>query len=440
MSQGMRNNHNLEAIIASIEPKNVSALQIALAGERLGLAPEVIRELVEPQNIYFFRLPVQIMGKVINVWGCTVLHNNARGPYKGGIRIASDVDIWETTELARLMTLKTAVVNIAFGGGKTGIRVDMNRLYRIFNITERDPEFEGVVKQSIIREYAQQFRSMLTKHVYIPAPDMGTSAREMAHIYNVTMDPASVTGKAEGIQGWLPGRREAAGYGVAIATLRFMDMMNIKPRGAKVAIQGFGNVGSYTAKYLAEEGVKVVGVTDVFGGIRDDNGIDVGALMSYVGGNSTVKGFNDSTLTNEELFAMDVDVLIPAAAGHVLNENTAPLVRAKGVMAAANMPVTPAGMEILEEKKVEVFPDILANAGGVIGSMAEYSSSLSSRQRDVKWVLDYVKDLIEESADAALDVAKSEKINLTEAAIQLAVMRVHKAMKERGWLTTIHSE
>ncbi len=437
MLDSVDNTYDMETVICSNEPSNISSLQVQRAGERLKLNPKTIKEIIQPQNIQVFRLPAYIMGKVINFWGCMVLHNNARGEYKGGIRISSEVNIWETTELARLMTLKTAVAGIEFGGGKTGIKVDFDKIYGLFDKTERDLEFEGAVKQGILREYSLKFRDLFKNHVYIPAPDMGTGPQEMIQIYNVTMDPATVTGKPEGIQGWLPGRREATGYGISIATLRLMEMLNIKQKGAKVAIQGFGNVGSHTAKYLAEAGAKIVGITDIYGSVYDENGINIEALMIYARKHGTIRGFNGSSLTNEELFAMDVDILIPAAVGHAINEKTAPLVRAKGVVSAANMPITPEGMDILEQKGIMVLPDILANAGGVIASMIEYSSSLSARQRNIEWVLSYVGEKMEAGFEDTLDIAKSEKISLTEASIQLAVMRVHKGMKERGWLTSV---
>jgi len=425
----------MEQIIGSPEPNNVSSALIEMAGKRLGLNKNTIVELIKPQNIYIFRLPVEVFGKIINVWGCVVLHNNARGPYKGGIRVAGDVDVWETTELARLMTLKTAVTGIEFGGGKSGLRVDMNDLYHLFDIHTRSLDFERVVKRAIFKEYGNKFRTMLTSHTYIPAPDMGASAEQMTEIYNATGDPASVTGKPEGVHGWLPGRKESTGYGVSVAAIESLKHLGIEPTKAKVAIQGFGNVGSYTAYYLAEQGVKVVGVTDINGGVYDKDGIDILKLLDYAEKNGTIAGFSENTLENEQLFSLDIDALLPCAAGHVLNGRTSKMVQAKAIVSGANMPITPEGMEILEGKGKLVFPDIVANSGGVIASNMEYSGSLSAQQKNKENVLSFINQTITGAFANILDIKAVEKVNLTEASIILAVMRIRDAMKLRGWLT-----
>jgi glutamate dehydrogenase len=428
-------NSGMEGIVRSQEPANVSSGLIQAAGQRLGLRDETIYELIKPQNIFVFRLPIEIFGKVLNIWGCVVLHNNARGPYKGGIRVAPDVDVWETTELARLMTLKTAAAGIEFGGGKSGLRVDMEKIYELFDIKTRCFDFERVVKRAIFREYAHNFRSILTSHTYIPAPDMGASGEQMTEIYNVTNDPASVTGKPEGVHGWLPGRKESTGYGVAVSTIETLKHLGIDPAKAKVAIQGFGNVGSYTAYYLAEQGVKIIGVSDIYGGIYAKDGFDIEKLMKYVTEKGTVVGFSEETINNEQLFSLEVDALIPCATGHVLNDKTSGLVQAKAIVSGANMPITPDGMTILENNNIFVFPDIVANSGGVIASQLEYSGSLSAQQKNKDTVLDFINNKISETFRLILDIQSKEKVNLTESAIILAVMRIKETMKLRGWLS-----
>lgn len=424
----------VEQILCSKEPDNVSSELVQKAGERLGYPQEVITQLIQPDEVLIFRLPVEVFGKVISPYGCIVLHNDARGPYKGGIRLANDVDVWETSELARLMSLKTSIAGIEFGGGKSGIKLDMDAVYQLFGVKERNLEFEGVIKRAIISKYATLHKDLLKSLVYVPAPDMGTGGGEMAVISSITGEPASVTGKPEGITGWLAGRREATGYGVATAVLETLDYLGIPPNQAKVAMQGFGNVGSFAAVYLAEQGVKLQGVVDIFGGVQDPNGLDVSALFAYAGQNGTVKGFNNRPLTNEELFKMPVDVLIPAAGGHVLNKETAPGVQAKAVVSAANMPATPEGMTILEEKDVYIFPDIVANSGGVVASNLEYAASLSAKPARSEEVLEFVADRIKTSFQDFNKVATAENISPTEAAIQLAVQRIYDAMKLRGQL------
>ncbi|NLL18665.1 MAG: Glu/Leu/Phe/Val dehydrogenase [Clostridia bacterium] len=424
----------IEHVLCSKEPDNVSSELVKRAGERLGYPVDVITQLIQPDQVLVFRLPVEIFGKVISPYGCIVLHNNARGPYKGGIRMANDVDVWETSELARLMSLKTAIAGIEFGGGKSGIKVDMNALYQLFGVKERNLEFEGIIKRAIIAKYATLHKELLRSRTYVPAPDMGTGGPEMAVISSVTGEPASVTGKPEGINGWLAGRREATGYGVATAVLETLDYLGIPANQAKIAMQGFGNVGSYAALYLAEQGVKLMGVVDIFGGVQDPNGLDVPALFKYAGQHGTVKGFNNQSLTNEELFKMEVDVLIPAAGGHVLNKETSPGVNAKAVVSAANMPATPEGMAILEEKQVYIFPDIVANSGGVVASNLEYAASLSAKPAKQEEVLEFVGERIKASFQDFNKIATEEKISPTEAAIQLAVQRIYDAMKLRGQL------
>ena len=421
-------------LMGSKEPDNVSSELIRRAGERLVYPEEVISQLIQPDRVFIFKLTVEVLGKVISPFGCIVLHNHARGPYKGGIRLAGDVSVWETTELARLMTLKTAVTGIEFGGGKSGINLDMNEVYELFGLRERNLEFEAIVKRALMAKYADLHRELLTSHAYIPAPDMNTGGPEMAVISTVTGDPASVTGKPEGVNGWLAGRKEATGYGVAVAVLETLDYMGIPANQARVAVQGFGNVGSYAAYYLAQEGVKVIGVTGRAGGVQDPEGLDIPALMRYYGERRTVKDFNNRFLSNEELFQMPVDVLVPCGAGHVLNKETAPGVQAKAVVAGANMPTTPEGQAILEEKQVYVFPDIVANAGGVIGSNLEYAASLSAKPAKKEEVLEFIKERIKDSFKEFTKIAVDEQISPTEAAIQLAVQRVYEAMKLRGTL------
>jgi glutamate dehydrogenase/leucine dehydrogenase len=432
----MYNPSGMEQIIGSKEPENVSSGLIAKAGQRLGLRKETITELIKPQSINIYRLPVEVFGRIINVWGCIVLHNNARGPYKGGIRLAPDVDVWETTELARLMTLKTAVTGIEFGGGKTGIRLDIQELYRLFDIQSRSIEFEGVIKRAIFKEYGSKFSSLFSSHTYIPAPDMGTGGEQMTEIYNITGDPAAVTGKPEGVHGWLPGRKESTGYGVSVAALETLNYLEIAPSKAKVAIQGFGNVAAHTAYYLSQQGIKIVGVTDLSGGVYNKDGLDIESLMEYASENGCVAGFPGDTLTNDQLFSLDVDALIPAAAGHVLNARTSKMVRAKAVVSGANMPATQDGMEVLEANKVFVFPDIVANAGGVIASNMEYSGSLSAQHRQKAVVLKFVEERIRNTFNEIMAISEKETINLTEASILLAVMRIKESMLLRGWLSS----
>jgi glutamate dehydrogenase (NAD(P)+) len=431
----MRNNSQRSKMEDLLETQVLPTRSIKMmekVGKRLGWNNEIITDLVNPQEIIILRLPVRFLGKVVVFWGCISLHNNARGPYKGGIRISPDVSIWETVELSRLMTLKTALTEVEFGGGKTGIRVDFPEIHRRFNKKERDLNFEKVLKLDVCEEFAQRAKRYLVNRSYIPAPDMGTGPEEMAFIYNQSLDPASVTGKPEGIQGWLPGRKESTGFGCSYVTNRFIkDVMNLKPAQTRVAIQGFGNVGSYLANYLYENGVKVVAVSDIYGGIYDEQGLNVEQLMKYNNEHGMIKNFVPTNISNEDLLALDVDVLIPAASSNVLNETNSHAVKAKLIVEAANAPITYEAMEILEKKKVMIIPDILANSGGVIASMEEYSRSLSAIKIKKSDVFKIISEKLSSALEVIYEKNTTEKISYQEAAIEIAMKKIYNAMVKR---------
>jgi glutamate dehydrogenase/leucine dehydrogenase len=424
----------MENVLQNPEPVTRSRALMQRAGERMGLPQHEIMELVTPQQVTTFRIPCKILGKVINFVGVLALHNNARGPFKGGIRLASDVTIWETIELSRLMTLKCAACDIEFGGGKTGIRVDMPALYNRFGRgPKRDLEFEKIISLDAVEYYSQHFRDVFSKHVYIPAPDMGTGPDEMAFIYNETLDPASVTGKPEGTPGWLPGRKESTGVGCCYIALRALhEFLGLDPAQARIAIQGFGNVGKPLAEGLAEAGCKIVAITDFFGGVYNPEGLNIADLLEYESIHKTVDGFGGGeAFTNEALFEADVDCLIPAAAGDVIHSHNAGNIKAKLVVEAANMPTTVEGMDILQQRGIRVVPDILANAGGVIASMLEYSSSLSAVKPCKEDVLETCKRKIGENFALAVQRAAEHQVSVTEAAVSMATERVYKVMKSR---------
>jgi len=426
----------METLLQNEEPETRSVWLMHEAGYRLGMPHDEIHEMVAPQQVNIFRIPCKILGKVVNFWGCLALHNSARGPFKGGIRLAGDVTIWETTELARLMTLKCAVCDVEFGGGKTGIRVDMPAMYELFRRTPRDLEFEKIITIDAVEYYAQHFRDVFSSHLYIPAPDMGSGPDEMAFIYNETQDPASVTGKGDGVHGWLPGRKESTGIGCSYLACRTMqEVLGTAPEDATVAIQGFGNVGRPLASDLQQRGAKVVGIVDLYGGTYNPEGLDIDGLLEHFEQQATVGGFaGGEPLDNDRLLRLDVDCLIPAAAGDVITGEIAPQLQARCVVEAANMPTTIDGMKVLRERGIPVAPDILANAGGVIASMLEYSSSLSAIKPAQDDVYDIIRQKIGDNFDLAMARASSEDIGLVESAIELAMERVYGVMKGRRML------
>lgn len=422
----------METVLQSEEPVTRSIHMMRTAGQRLSLDDVQIHELISPNEVIIFRVPSKTMGKVVIHWGCMALHNNARGPYKGGIRMSGDVNAWETIELSRLMTLKTAANDVEFGGGKTGIRVDMPALYRTFDRKPRDSAFERIIRIDAIQQFAHQFKDFFSTHKYVPAPDLGTGGEEMAAIFNQTMDPASVTGKPSGIHGWLPGRDEATGWGCFEAAKAAMeDIYGRNLQDCLAAVQGFGNVGRWAARYLHEEGARVIAVTDSRGGAYDDNGLDVPALMRHKEKTGAVSGFA-AEIDNDKLLKLKVELLIPAALGDAITAENAGEVGAKAIIEAANMPVSWDGMQVLVERDITVVPDIIANAGGVIASMEEYSGSLSAIKTNHSDVERIISQKIRKSFRESLDLASREEITLAEAAVQLAMERVRDAMVKRS--------
>jgi glutamate dehydrogenase/leucine dehydrogenase len=433
----VRIGNKLEDYVRSKEPQTRSAVLLYESAKRLRIKPDAVQEIVKPYAVHIQRLPVPILGQVVNVISGIVLHNRARGPYKGGIRLAPDVDLWETTELARLMTLKTALADIELGGGKSGISVNLPALYehmmkdRRFSGTYR--EFERVAKIDIMDEFTDHFGPLFARHEYIPAPDMGTSGAEMVRIYNVTRDPASVTGKPDGIEGWLPGRAESTGYGVYYAILKDMERRGRAPDECRVAFQGFGKVGSHAARYLHQSGARVVGVTDLTGGVQDAAGIDIPALSAHCLKSGAVKGFPARKLTNEAFFKMKCDYLVPAASGHVINGKNAKTIRAAVVVEAANMPVTTEGMIVLESRGIDIIPDTYANAGGVIASNIEYRQDLGGAKYTCEMTLAEIRSRFDQMYVTMEPLLRKGRTML-QASTDVALERVYETMVQRGLL------
>jgi glutamate dehydrogenase (NAD(P)+) len=338
---------------------------------------------------------------------------------KGGLRYHPEVDSGEVLALATLMTWKTAVVNLPYGGAKGGIAVDPKKL--------SPGELERLT-----RKFVDEIHDVIGPDKDIPAPDMGTNAQVMAWIMNQYekyhgFSPACVTGKPVELHG-AEGREEATGRGVAVIAKALMDRVKKPLSGATVSLQGFGNVGSFTAKFLHDAGAKIVAVSDAFGGISNPKGLDIPALLEHSAAAGKVSGFADaSEISNAEVLAAPVDILIPAALGGVLHKENADDVRAKYIVEAANGPTTPEADEIFEKKDIVVVPDILANAGGVTVSYFEW---VQNRQY-FKWQLQQVRQQLEqvmtESFDRVWGVAEEKKVSLRTAAYILGISRVGRA-------------
>ena len=365
-------------------------------------------------------------GSVQTVYGYRVQHNGARGPYKGGVRYHPAANLDEVRALAALMTWKTAIVGIPFGGAKGGIQVDPDEL--------SEAELERMT-----RRFMSQVSYIVGVNRDIMAPDMNTNAQTMAWMMDAYGQrnghtPAVVTGKPVALGGSL-GRDAATGRGVVIVLNEAVRDAGKKPDDMTVAIQGFGNVGSWTARLAAEEGYRVVAVSDVRGAIRNDKGLDVETLLGYSRENGTVVDFPESEpVGGDELLELDVDVLIPAALGEVITMDNADRIRAQLIIEAANHPITPAADVALCERGVTIVPDILANAGGVTVSYFEWTQNIQQFQWDEETVNRELNKKMTTAYQQVRDMAEAKATNLRRAGFSLAVQRVAEAAHLRGYV------
>ncbi|GAB4145735.1 MAG: Glu/Leu/Phe/Val dehydrogenase dimerization domain-containing protein [Planctomycetaceae bacterium] len=390
------------------------------AAKLMGLSANMQKLLVTPER----EMKVQVAmerdnGEIGTFIGFRMQHNSARGPMKGGLRFHHEVDADEVLALATLMTWKTAVVNIPYGGAKGGVAI---------NTRELSPgELERVT-----RKFIDEIHDVVGPDKDIPAPDMGTNAQVMAWIMNQYQkfhgyNPACVTGKPLELHG-AEGREEATGRGVVILTVALLEKMKQKTAGSTVAIQGFGNVGSFAAKFLYERGAKIVAVTDQFGGAYNPAGLDIPALTVHAADNGGVQGFAGSeSISNEELLVSDVDILIPAAVGGVLTKENARDVRARYIIEAANNPTNPEADEIFEEREIVVLPDILANAGGVTVSYFEWVQNRQHFRWELSRVRQELDKILLESFEKTWGIATEKKVSLRIASYLLGIGRVGRA-------------
>ena len=390
------------------------------AARLLDLTDNMRTLMITPDRELRVELVIEMdTGQIGNFIGYRVQHDNARGPFKGGLRYHPHVDEDEARSLASLMTWKTAVVDIPFGGGKGGINCDPSKLSR------------GELER-LTRKFVQQIHDFIGPDKDIPAPDVGTDAQVMAWIMSEYtkyhgFHPAVVTGKPVDYHG-SAGREAATGYGVAVVTRELLTKLGKKIAGTTFAIQGYGNVGSYTARFLHEQGGKIVAVSDAYGAIIRTEGIDIPELDAHVGVNRKVVGFKGGEAsTNDQLLTMPVDVLIPAALGGVFDAALARSVQAKMIVEAANGPTWPEADEIFQERGIPVLPDILANAGGVVVSYFEWVQNL----QHFRWTLEQVRREEEirlvDGFNKVYDLSQRKNVSLRTAAFMLAISRVGRA-------------
>ena len=400
---------------------------IDAAVRSLGLNDGMREVLVEPWREIKVALPIMMDdGKVRVFKGYRSQHNASRGPYKGGIRYHPNVDRRHVRALGMLMTWKTALADVPFGGAKGGITVDPGELstHELNRLTRR---------------YTLSIHHVLGVNRDIPAPDLGTSAQTMAWIMDAYGSihghtPGIVTGKPIELGGSL-GRAEAPGRGAAVVGCRAIVDGGSTPEQSTVAIQGYGAVGSAAARTMTADGATVIAVSDVEGAVINTTGLDIDELDRIVAEGGSVSDFADADqLTNDELLELECDVLIPAAIEDVITRQNASKVRAGIIIEAANRPITSAADQILLDANKKVIPDILANAGGVIASYFEWAQNIQV----FRWELDRVNRELDKLINRAYDVTReqSERTGSTmrEAAFDVAVGRVAETIKIRSYV------
>jgi len=396
------------------------------AAAHLDLDSRMRRLLTKPSRQIIFSIPFQRDNGELEVFtGYRVQHNFARGPAKGGIRYHPGVTLDEVTALAFWMTWKCAVVDLPFGGGKGGVTCDPGTL----SLGELE---------RITRRYAAELVEVVGPDKDVPAPDVGTTPQIMAwfmdtySMHRREHVPGVVTGKPLEIGG-SRGRVEATGRGVSLVSLAQMEQMGIPARGARIAIQGFGNVGSIAAKLFVEAGCTVVAISDVTGGYHNAGGIDVPGAIAYAQEHHSLDGYRGGDrITNDAVLELPCDVLVPAALEKQLTVHNAASVQAKLIVEGANGPTTPEADEIFNQRGIVVIPDIVANAGGVTVSYFEWAQDRSGYFWKESEVNERLADVLNENFARVSEIAQMRGVTLRTAAYMLAINRVVQSMKVRG--------
>ena len=392
----------------------------------LGSLQRWVETLKRPKRSMIVDIPVELdNGTIAHFEGYRVQHNTSRGPGKGGVRFHQDVCLSEVMALAAWMSIKNAAVNLPFGGAKGGVRIDPRN-------------YSKAELEKVTRRYTSEIGVIIGPSKDIPAPDVNTNPQTMAWMmdtYSMNVGATAtgvVTGKPISLGGSL-GRVEATGRGVFVVGCEAARDINLSIEGARVAVQGFGNVGGTAARLFFESGAKVVAVQDHTGAIRNTNGIQVHELLAHVEKHAGVKGFAGAEeVADDDFWAVQTDFLIPAALENQINTRVANLVNAKIVVEGANGPTTPEADDILTEKGVYVVPDVLANAGGVTVSYFEWVQDFSSFFWSEDEINHRLERLMREAYRAVSDVAKHHSVTLRTAAFIVACSRILESREVRG--------
>jgi len=409
-----------------INPWEAQNARFEFAARKLNLDPGLWKVLSSPAREIIVHFPVALDdGRIEMFTGFRVQHSIVRGPAKGGIRYAPDVNLDEVRALASWMTWKCAVVNIPFGGAKGGVVCDPKNMSR--------GELERMT-----RRYTSEIIDFIGPEKDVPAPDVNTNEQTMAWImdtYSMHMGhtvTSVVTGKPLNIGG-SQGRLEATGRGVLVVCDESLRYLNMAQDGCRVVIQGFGNVGSNAARLMMERGYKIVGIAEREGGLANSNGIDIHQLIEYKYRNGTTLGFGGAdAMPSEELLVSDCDILIPAATENVITSRNADQIKARIVVEGANGPTTAVADDILAAKRIFVVPDILANAGGVTASYFEWVQDRQGYFWKEAIVNEQLETILRDSFDDVVRYSEAHNVNNRIAAYMLAIDRVAYTIKQRG--------
>ncbi|AQQ72377.1 Glutamate dehydrogenase [Limihaloglobus sulfuriphilus] len=401
------------------------------SASRLKLEDSMVQRLINPKEKLEISLnPALSNGKTVHLKSFIVRHNSALGPCKGGIRFTGDVTMEDVQGLAMEMTWKTSLIGVPFGGGKSGIKYDQTGLGE-------------VDKETIIRSFTRAAMRHIGPEIYVPAPDIGTNETDMGHIKDCiayswgksTTDGCFVTGKPV-ILGGIEKRREATGRGVVYSTAAACKALGRDISQMRVAVQGFGNVGSAAAEIIAAEyGAKVIAVSDINGGVFNAEGLDIKSLIEYCKKTGGVTDFPGSeNISGSELLETDCDILIPAATQSQITLSNCKSVKADIIAEGANAPTDPQADEVLSGSGKFIIPDILCNAGGVFVSYLEYTQETQREQMTGEMVCRRLKKRMESSFKEVYEYSNREKITMRQAAMDIAVKRVVEATKAMGAL------
>lgn len=396
--------------------------QLENAAKHFKLDPLLHAKLLHPDRVVQVSVPLKKdNGEVVVYNGFRVQHNNARGAYKGGLRYHQDVNMDEVRALAFWMSMKNAVIDVPFGGGKGGVQVNPKEL--------SEAELERLT-----REFTRKLVPVIGPHLDVPAPDVNTTGKIMSWLvdeYSKAVgkpSPAVVTGKPIA-NGGSEGRTEATGLGGSYSFLKLLSILNKSPKDLTVSIQGFGNVGSYLAEYLHEAGCKIVALSDSKGGIYAPEGLDVKAAMKYKEERGVIQGFAGNDISSDETLTLPVDIIVPAALENSITEANASHIKAKYVLELANGPTTLEADKILEQKGIIVIPDILANSGGVAVSYFEWKQNIDGQRWQKQDVFHKLKEKMDNATSKVHAISQKNNVSLRTAAYMLALENIAAATK-----------